>query len=627
MIETSHFLQVIPAKFADLVQTGHSKVDAKSLVEQARAATKTDRCLVLQRIAGARLDDADEPVFRALVEAGLTLQCPIDHVQITVSHSYPYLQPRKLLEAIAERGFLNRIIGVPADKAPSLLQSFWQNFKRIHPTHELFRLPEGSVNFERLLPYYCHGDGGRGYKKGSIMILSMYPCMGRGTSMCPSNLNSPASSLVPSAGLSRRLCGKRTHEESATEFDMGVNLLGHSLSNRFLFAAMNAEKYKSERAIFEGLLNAWGEQLASLFDDGFHYEGVTWKVLILGLTGDAPFLREAGLHNRSFSNAQKSESSKAQLPGICWLCAAGKAGGPRFEEVGLIHADWIQTTGAANELPWSTPGPLLQHLPLDEVDLAAFYRPDLFHILHAGVYKDCSASALIYIMKTLLKRRSIGASLELVNEDLKHFLRTHKSEKIHFSKLTLDLLGYSSSRDYPSGHWSKNLDSATIMKLVLFILRKPEHVQRVQSDPILTHIKEACEHSNTFMRTLFASGYWLSFSQADEAIRSGHGFLMAYSFLAKATFQKQLCLFALKPKLHMLNHLVLAMYTQRRLPMMPQNQGQPTIVNPVAESTFMCEDFIGRVARISRKVSPKKVGEKTLFRYLAASLQALNEAS
>ncbi|CAJ1360219.1 unnamed protein product [Effrenium voratum] len=38
----------------------HMPVDAKSLVEQARAATKTDRCLVLQRIAGARLDDADE---------------------------------------------------------------------------------------------------------------------------------------------------------------------------------------------------------------------------------------------------------------------------------------------------------------------------------------------------------------------------------------------------------------------------------------------------------------------------------------------------------------------------------------------------------------------------------------
>ena len=599
--------------------SNRAKVCAKYLVEQARAATKKDSCAVLRRIAEARLDDADAPVFRALVDAGLALNCPIDRVQCTESYSYPCLPPKQLLESVATRGFLHNILGVPAEKAAEVFKDFWCNFKHLHPSHEIF-YPEVSQNisFEHLIPFYCHGDGGRGFKKGSIMILSMYPCMGRGTAMCPASQHAPSASLSLSQGRGR----KRAREEPTAFTTTGVNLLGHSLSTRFLFTAMSSEQYKHNNAVFVGLVDKWGEQLSSLFDHGFQHEGTTWRVAVLGLTGDAPFLREAGLHNRSFSNMKKVQQSQKELPGICWLCAAGKDDGAPFEEVGLVHARWIQTTGAANHLPWDTPGPLLKHLAVDHTDLASFYRPDLFHILHAGVYKDFSASSLIYFLKSLLKQRSIDASLNLLNAELGVFLQTHKTERIHFRKLTLDLLGYTSSKDYPSGHWSKNMDSATMMKFCLFILNKPENADMVHTDPLLQEIQKACEHSNTFMRRLFTCGMWLTFEEADDAICSGHGFLIAYSKLAKETYKLGRCLYALKPKLHMLNHIVYSLWAQRR----GSSQDRSAIRNPIAESTFMCEDFVGQIARLSRKVSPKLVGEKTIFRYLVASLTALNEA-
>ena len=49
------------------------------------------------------------------------------------------------------------------------------------------------------------------------------------------------------------------------------------------------------------------------------------------------------------------------------------------------------------------------------------------------------------------------------------------------------------------------------------------------------------------------------------------------------------------------------------------------VCNPVASATFMQEDFVGHIGRLSRRVSPRKQGEKLLHRYLAALQKALAE--
>ena len=65
-------------------------------------------------------------------------------------------------------------------------------------------------------------------------------------------------------------------------------------------------------------------------------------------------------------------------------------------------------------------------------------------------------------------------------------------------------------------------------------------------------------------------------------------------------------------------HLVLEMLVQFR-------RNKRCVCNPVASSTFMCEDFIGRVARISRRVSPRVQGQKVINRYLTALKAALHQ--
>ena len=42
------------------------------------------------------------------------------------------------------------------------------------------------------------------------------------------------------------------------------------------------------------------------------------------------------------------------------------------------------------------------------------------------------------------------------------------------------------------------------------------------------------------------------------------------------------------------------------------------VVNPVAEATFMSEDFVGHVSRLSRRVNARRHGKKIFNRYFVA---------
>lgn len=67
----------------------------------------------------------------------------------------------------------------------------------------------------------------------------------------------------------------------------------------------------------------------------------------------------------------------------------------------------------------------------------------------------------------------------------------------------------------------------------------------------------------------------------------------------------------------MLCHLVLRMVQQYR-------QDTSAVVNCISESTFMAEDFIGKIARLSRRVSPRLQGTKLIYRYLIAIERAMD---
>lgn len=586
---------------------GRSKATALDCVEEAKAASSKDSCRVLQEIAKASLQSADEPLFQALSKSGLAVNFPTVSLQLDNALSYPCLPPKEQLEEMAAQGCFHKVLGVPVAYTDYVLPKFWEKYKNIYPHHSIFS--EQGLDYTHLLPFYLHGDGGRTFKKDPILILSMFSAFGEGTAK-------NATDLQP---MKRPRMDTSACSSGHIAYEPGVNLLGSTLPNRFLFTAIKCELYKDKRERFQSLLHTWGCYLHKLFQEGFSVNGENWRVAILGLTGDAPFLREAGNHTRSFSNVGKSSEESANLKGCCWLCGAGKSNGPPFEDLRITAAAaWTGTVGPSNELPWSTPGPLLEYLPLNERDLASFYRPDLFHIFHAGVGKDFGASALIYVMKLAYKRRPIQLSVDLINGELRAFLTENKGERLNFGKFSLDMLGYASSRSFPSGHWSKNMDTSTVVKFVAWLCAKNSAAHT--GDTILECIADACAAIGQFMHVVFEASFFLTESEGWQLVASGHAFLSCYARLARESCNAGLCLFKLKPKVHMFAHIVHTAFEQYKL-------GTDLVINPVAESTFMLEDFVGKVARLSRRVSPKLQGVKIIYRYLVAVHQELHGVS
>ncbi|CAK9101825.1 Uncharacterized protein SCF082_LOCUS47603 [Durusdinium trenchii] len=424
------------------------------------------------------------------------------------------------------------------------------------------------------------------------------------------------SSIAKRGYIQKRPRGMEAAAMGEDEVAMGINLLGNSLGNRFLFAALHNNYIKNDKSIFYDLMDAWGKNMHALFNDGLMCSGRTFRFAVLGMVGDAPFIRDAGLMNRSFNNIRKSARAETLLPGVCHLCAAGKTHGPPYEHLDILSAQWVSTTGIHNFLPWNEPPPLLAHIAAEQQNLANFFKGDLFHIWYSGLGKDFCGSSLVFMLKGVMKKKSKSESMSFLNEELRRWQHISKSS-VHFGKFTWDLLDYDGPRNYPKGKWSKGMDTGKVTKFIEFLLSEILVENQGGVDrPMLVLIQDACKSIGAFLRTLFKAGFFLTGDEAHQAISAGNAFLLSYEKLAKMAFSLKKALYKLKPKAHAFAHLVLEMLTQHR-------HDRTSVLNCVAFSTFMCEDFVGHVARLSRRVSPKVQGRKVIFRYLVALQRAL----
>ena len=569
--------------------SANAKVAAKDIVEDARAASRRDPCEVLQRISKIKSNSADTPLYQVFHESGLTLGIEISTATVGDLENYPYVDPRDFLEQLSDLGYFHKVIGLPKDLAEVGLTKFWDNFRRIFPNHPVF---DQYLEMHRVIPYYLHGDGGRGFKKDPIEILSMFPALGTGTRLRPVEL-----------------VGHKRRRDEALE--MGVNLTGNSGTTRFLFSVLSSLVSKQHPEAFDALIDLWGQKLQHLFSDGFQAMGSTWHVAIIGFTGDSPFVKKIAHFNRSFTNVRKAHTATRDLKGCCWLCKAGLETSQEsypFEHLGYFAPKWVATQGANNRpLPWTgNGGPLLQYMMLG-TDAPAFFRPDFFHIFHAGVGKDFLGSSLVYAMKAIYGLGGVKRDLRALNEALGIFLRSHKLHLHMGSALTEDHLGYTSTREYPEGHWSKNMDTAILMKFQVWLLQCEEHQPKVRADEILSEILVSAVAMGQVMRQFLESGFFMSSEACEDVVMAGHRFLQSFQRLAQLAHTRGLCLYKFKPKIHYLNHVLLTVKDQW--------QTHDAAINPIAEATFMSEDFVGRTARLSRRVSPRVVARKTIQRY------------
>ena len=233
------------------------------------------------------------------------------------------------------------------------LRQFWELFRNHRPGHPAFQHHEHHL--ERCVPLYLFCDEGTGPKKRGLLVLQFQPILAKGS---------------------------RRAED--------INLAGSTYVNRFLYSVLLANTYSKSKVPLYRLLDHWATDLVSAFHDGVTITlggkvGTVYPI-VLGLKGDLAGLVKMGRLTRNWS---RDSPTKANPPGICHLCQAGRASFPWFEIE--REAKWLRDPHATRDRPWHHPSPLTK-IPSDLT--GGFFLIDTFHTLHKGVAGDFGASSL-----------------------------------------------------------------------------------------------------------------------------------------------------------------------------------------------------------------------------------------
>ena len=124
---------------------------------------------------------------------------------------------------------------------------------------------------------------------------------------------------------------------------------------------------------------------------------------------------------------------------------------------------------------------------------------------------------------------------------------------------------------------------------------------------------------NIAMAFMYSQGFWIKALDAQRLAEWLMVFIQSYFRAAEITFAAGACRFPLQPKLHYMHHAAHDLLWGVR-------RGKEYLINPLASSNQMQEDFVGKPSRLSRRVHVRLVSTRVIQRSLICSLQAI-EAS
>ena len=288
-------------------------------------------------------------LFGSLERHGLVANIDCNYLEVGLKETHPCLPVASLLNCLDQNGKLDLVINPDA----SVYSDFWSKWHLLQPKHKIFTHHQGRLS--SCIPLLIHADEGIGLKKRPIMILQYQPLFGQGSSRVDA-----------------------------------VNYSGCSITTRFLYSVMIARLYSKKPSVLDKLAEHMANEMRSLFYEGITLGGAQVYFITLGLKGDWPALIKLGHLSRSFMRRQRAEGGKASA-GVCHLCRAGQpeCAWHVFQEahMDLLHKDVSE--------PWVHPSPFSRLIPQDASQRANFYKIDLFHTLHKGLFADLAANGIV----------------------------------------------------------------------------------------------------------------------------------------------------------------------------------------------------------------------------------------
>ena len=514
--------------------------------------------------------------------AGFTLDVEIDTIKAGPDEtSIPWVDPFKMVSALAECDKLDLIYPEECD-----LLEFWRRFSKIFPDHWVFEAASASnLNLGRTLPFYSHGDEGRGKRKKGILLWSMRGAVGQGSQLF--------NSLHSTDDRARR---------------MGLNM-GGSLTSRFLHVAVPKHIYgKGAESVWDDIAFQIGSSYRRLQTEGFLCKGRRFHAVCLGLTGDNPFLSKVGHLLRNYARVEKKIGDVAGH-GICWVCMAGTPSIP-FENMNL-NPEWAHTIFEVP--PWPELPRFFEGLGCsrDDEALPRSLYFDAWHNFHGGVGKNMVASTAAEILESMSAKQSLDIRADLLNDAYKAWRKDSKLT-LHYGGIDLNFFGLESGMQaWPVGAWSKFNDTRVLLSFFEDYLRKRQYVVTEVTELALEGVASA----NLCFRVCYSSGYWMSSEEAAKAGRAGMRFLACYARLAESSLRANRLRYPLMPKIHYLHHGFREMLLLSRQ--------HPWVPNVLHSSVQLDEDMVGRIARLSRRVGSHLLTRRTLQRYLISAHLAI----
>ena len=501
----------------------------------------------------------------------------------------------------------------PGD-AESNLRNFWNSFRQSHPHHELYLSPHLQC-MERVLPIILHGDEGRGLKKGKVMVTSLQSPLGstpRPRLPCDCCEVLSRAPHLPQYGVGDDPDPySLSPEAQACLREQNTNYRGSTWLSRWLLFSLGSWIYLKRPEILETMVARVASDLRSLFFEGVEIQGRRFYAACIGVKGDLDYHRQVYALLRSYAHVGTHHTGS-----ICHACLAGGQG-PMFEDYSELPG-WVLTNFASR--PWDTniPAPSLVQIPSYPAP-EELIQLDPFHVLKMGVGRSVAGGILVFLCRRKYfdypgSTTNFPDRLDRAHTSFRMFC---SAEKLYpalrsFSKAFLNM------KSFASAPWTatKGADTMLMIRWLRFFLALTLQSNAEPQDvPVLKLMLAVCEAMLSMTRIMHTHGIWMDRVCGRRLYIEIMRVLRGYQLLGSRCLSLSYRAFIQKPKNHALHHIGWKIREQL-------SQGAAFVLNP---ETFSCEpdqDYIGRVARLSRKLDVRKQGFR-VFRRIFYKVRAV----
>ena len=482
------------------------------------------------------------------------------------------------------------------------LPAFWHGYRMYHEGHIVFSDHHQSLH--RVIPLAVHGDEGRGKRRSSTTVVSIESVLGiKGKiSKCACHPFHLDTSEEPDCELHR--VAKQLH----------CNLKGHSFLQHFPLFVIPGVYAKQYKDITMAMLELIADDLRDLYQNGLDVSGERFYIAIVASKGDLKWYSKICRFTRGYERKGRI----CDVP-CCHVCQAGSPGLPA-EDVSSSPA-WVSTM--YQERPWSEEEgkqPALTAVPFDWTKPEFTYKHDILHTLRLGVFRDFVASTIFLFLRWDLfgAQGNVSEKLERAHGHFKLWLcASNKTAALR--SFTPQLFKYTNRKSFP---WAnvKGSDCALLLQwistLTVGLINDGPPAWQLQ---LMQTILATSRVATSYYSHICTHGMFQVRNCASVMYERGQSVINGYVLLASWAFENQHCLFAIKPKIHFMKHMLVDVKEQL-------DRGDQLICSPLMFDCSQNEDLIGRLCRLGRRVDGRVISSRVLLNYtIKAALLAGRE--